>query len=102
MFSKLFRKQQTRQTAFVALFVAGLLLAQLATVFHDADHAFHEHTHLCDAFTAYDHGKNPLAATSALDFTFETFVVFHVFTVSSPLQTASTVTRIRGPPSLPV
>jgi len=106
VFSKLFLKQtgkqQTRQATFVVLFVAGLLFAQLATVFHDADHAFHEHTHLCDVFTAYGHGKNLPVAVSVPDFSVGTFSVFYAFTVRSPLLAQSAVIRIRGPPDLSV
>ncbi len=99
---KLLRKQSASQTASVVVFVASLLFAQLATLQHDADHASHQDTHLCDAFTAYGHGNTLLAATGFPDFYTGHLAVSYVLTVSLPQPAEPDNTRIRDPPSLSV
>jgi len=96
---KFIRKQYLAQTVVVAVFAVCLLAAQLATVDHDADHPFHKHTSLCDAFVNFDHCKNALISASLLNAGIETVSVFYLFSVSSPLKTASSPIRIRGPPA---
>jgi hypothetical protein len=100
MFIKALRKQHLAQTALVAVFALSLLVAQLAIVDHDAQHPFHKHTNLCDSFATYDHSKSALLTTSAFVVSVEFFSIHLSLKTQPPLYAASSVIRIRGPPSL--
>jgi len=96
---KFIRKQYLAKTVVAAVFAVCLLAAQLATVDHDAGHPFHKHTSLCDVFVNFDHSKNALISAGLLNAGIDTISVFYHFSVSSPLKTASSPIRIRGPPA---
>lgn len=100
VFVKALPKKYLVQATLVALFAFSLLIAQLATTHHDTQHPFHKHTGLCDAFTAYDHSKTPLAQANTLAVAVEIFSDYIPLVVLSPSYNHSSVIRIRGPPSL--
>lgn len=100
MFIKTLRKQYLAQTVLVMLFAAGLLIAQLAAIDHDAHHPFHKHTHLCDSFAQFGHSKTSLTQANTLAVAVEISSVYIQLVVLSPRYNKSNVIRIRGPPSL--
>ncbi len=100
MFIKALRKKYLTQTAVAALFAASLLIAQLATIDHDAHHPFHKHTHLCDSFSQFSHSKTPLTQANTLAVAVEISSVYIQLVVLSLSYNQSNVIRIRGPPSL--
>jgi len=97
---KALRKHYLAQTALVAWFAASLLIAQLSTIDHDAHHPFHKHTHLCDSFAQFGHGKTPLTQANTLAVAVEISSAYIHLVVLSPSYYQSNVIRIRGPPSL--
>jgi hypothetical protein len=96
------QQQHAMRTVCVALFLASLLFAQLATIHHDVGHASHHHTHLCDAFTAYGHSKGSVTTTNPPDFSVQLPAVSYAFTTSAPPLAEPGNIRIRDPPSLRV